>query len=154
MHAYRNPSISASNRGPTAPAHLPLHVYRVHRPSAQTRYSFGTGFRSKNQTTIVNLLSILNNFGLAHLTAATNISSPLISVYDDPLHAERMAHYISRCYGEETWVVKVDTRHLARGPVFRAANLLEESWREKEEKGEVVTEAERELHRGGVSDHV
>lgn len=38
-------------------------------------------------------------------------------------------------------MVKIDTRHLARGPVFRAADLLEEK------EGE-IDESERELHRG------
>ncbi|KAH7122227.1 hypothetical protein B0J11DRAFT_463794, partial [Dendryphion nanum] len=106
------------------PESIPTTVYRVHRPSAQTKYSFASGFRSKNQTTILNQLSMLNNFALAHLHGQTNISSPFISVYDDQAHAERMAIYLSNKFGEEMTVVAVDTRHFARGPVFRAADLL------------------------------
>ncbi|KAF2866111.1 hypothetical protein BDV95DRAFT_459329, partial [Massariosphaeria phaeospora] len=109
---------------PPTPTSIPSLVYRVHRPGAQTRYHFGTGFSAKNQTTIVNFTSGLSRFGLAHLNCQTNISSPFISVYDNAEHAERVAKYLSRKFGEETWVVTVDTRHLARGPVFRAVDLL------------------------------
>jgi hypothetical protein len=101
------------------------------------------GFRSKNQTTIVNQTSILCTFGIGHLSGATNISSPLISVYDSYEQAEKIALYFATKYEEETWVVKIDTRHLARGPVFRAADLLAE----KEAAGE-LTEVDRELHKG------
>lgn len=108
----------------TAPTAVPPLVYRVHRASAQTRYSFATGFSAKNQTTILNYRSALSRFGLAHLHQQTNISSPFVSVYDDLAHAQRVAAHWAEMYGEEVWVVTVDTRHFARGPVFRAADLL------------------------------
>jgi hypothetical protein len=99
-------------------------VYRIHRPSAQTRYSFSTGFSAKNHTTILNYTSALSRFGLAHLNQQTNISSPFISVYDNLAHAEQVAKHWADKWGEEVLVVSVDTRHFARGPVFRAADLL------------------------------
>jgi hypothetical protein len=112
---------------PSPPTIIPLLVYRVHRASAQTRYAFGTGFSSKNQTTIVNYTSGLSRFGVAHLHRQTNISSPFISVYDTLSHAESVAKQFSQKYGEDTFVVTIDTRHLARGPVFRAADLLKDT---------------------------
>jgi hypothetical protein len=46
-------------------------------------------------------------------------------VYDNLPAAERLAQVLKdRFVGEEVWIVEVDTRHLARGPVFRAADLL------------------------------
>jgi hypothetical protein len=113
----------------------------VHRNSSQTRYSFSTGFSSKNQTTIVNYTSALSRFGLAHLTRQTNISSPFISVYDNLAHAEAVAKHFGERYGEDTWVVTVDPTHFARGPVFRAADLLNEAAGGEEVDGEW-------LHRG------
>lgn len=122
-----------TNQSTSPPTSIPSLVYRVHRTSAQTRYAFSTGFSAKNQTTIVNYTSALSRFGLAHLNHQTNISSPFISVYDDLAHAEAVAKHFADKYKEDTLVVTVDTRHLARGPVFRAADLLEkesgeESW--------------------------
>jgi hypothetical protein len=111
---------------PSAPTAIPDLVYRVHRTSAQTRYSFSTGFSAKNHTTILNYTSALSRFGLAHLHQQTNISSPFISVYDKLTHAEVVARQFAQKYGEDTLVVTIDTRHLARGPVFRAADLLKE----------------------------
>ncbi|PSN63681.1 hypothetical protein BS50DRAFT_557797 [Corynespora cassiicola Philippines] len=108
----------------STPTQIPSLVYRVHRASAQTRYHFSSGFSAKNQTTIVNYTSALSRFGLAHLNQQTNISSPFISVYDNLAHAERVAQYVSQKCGEDTFVVTIDTAHLARGPVFRAADLL------------------------------
>jgi hypothetical protein len=105
---------------------IPPLVYRVHRSTSQTRYSFSTGFSAKNQTTIVNYTSALSRFGLAHLNQQTNISSPFISVYDNVAHAEAVARYFGEKYAEDTWVVTVDPAHFARGPVFRAADLLKE----------------------------
>jgi hypothetical protein len=99
----------------------------VHRSSAQTRYAFSTGFSAKNQTTILNYTSALSRFGLAHLNQQTNISSPFISVYDNLAHAENVAKHFAQKYGEDTFVVTVDTRHFARGPVFRAADLLKDA---------------------------
>ncbi|KAF2470598.1 uncharacterized protein BDR25DRAFT_198431, partial [Lindgomyces ingoldianus] len=104
-------------------------------PGSQTRYSFSEGFRAKNQTTILNYTSILTDFGIKHLYRQTNISSPLISVYTDESHARNVALAFSRKYGAGCMVVGIDTGHLARGPVFRAADLLkdrevtpEQSW--------------------------
>jgi hypothetical protein len=37
-----------------------------------------------------------------------------------------VAKHFGERYGENTWVVTVDTRHFARGPVFRAADLLKD----------------------------
>ncbi|EOA90684.1 uncharacterized protein SETTUDRAFT_63263, partial [Exserohilum turcica Et28A] len=91
------------------------------------RYSFSTGFSAKNQTTIVNYTSALSRFGLAHLRQQTNISSPFISVYDSLAHAEAVARYFGDRYMEDTWVVTVDPAHFARGPVFRAADLLRDA---------------------------
>ena len=99
-------------------------MYRIHRTSAQTRYSFSTGFSAKNHTTILNYTSALSRFGLAHLNQQTNISSPFISVYDNLAHAEKVARHWAETWGEEVLLVSVDTRHFARGPVFRAADLL------------------------------
>jgi hypothetical protein len=108
----------------TPPTTIPPIVYRIHRLNAQTRYSFATGFSAKNQTTILNYTSALSRFGLAHLYQQTNISSPFISVYDNLQHAEDVAKHWAEKWGEEVLVVSVDTRHFARGPVFRAADLL------------------------------
>ncbi|KAH7392510.1 hypothetical protein BKA66DRAFT_607035 [Pyrenochaeta sp. MPI-SDFR-AT-0127] len=111
---------------PAAPTSIPPLVFRVHRAGAQTSYAFSSGFSSKNHTTILNYTSALSRFGLAHLRRQTNISSPFISVYDNLTHAESVAKHWAQKYGEDTFVVTVDTRHLARGPVFRAADLLKE----------------------------
>ena len=73
---------------------------------------------------ILNYTSALSRFGLAHLNQQTNISSPFISVYDNLSHAEQVARHWAEAWGEEVLVVSVDTRHFARGPVFRAADLL------------------------------
>lgn len=45
-------------------------------------------------------------------------------MYDNLDHAENVARWIAQKYGESTSVVTVDTNHLARGPVFRAADLF------------------------------
>ncbi|KAF1852030.1 uncharacterized protein K460DRAFT_362799 [Cucurbitaria berberidis CBS 394.84] len=111
---------------PSAPTAIPPLVYRVHHASAQTRYAFSTGFSAKNQTTVLNYTSALSRFGLAHLHHQTNISSPFISVYDSRTHAENVAKHWTKEMGEDTFVVTVDTRHFARGPVFRAADLLKD----------------------------
>ena len=119
--------IYAPSGSTSAPTAWPPQVYRVHRTSSQTRYSFSTGFSSKNQTTIVNYTSALSRFGLAHLNQQTNISSPFISVYDNLAHAEAVAKHLGERYGEDTWVVTVDPAHFARGPVFRAMDILKDS---------------------------
>ncbi|KAF1938884.1 hypothetical protein EJ02DRAFT_514215 [Clathrospora elynae] len=111
---------------PSPPTAIPPIVYRVHRTTSQTRYTFANGFSAKNQTTILSYTSALSRFGLAHLNQQTNISSPFISVYDNLAHAEAVAKYFGEKYGEDTWVVSVDTQHFARGPVFRAVDLLRE----------------------------
>ncbi|KAF3008931.1 hypothetical protein E8E13_011324 [Curvularia kusanoi] len=123
----------------TPPPSLPATVYRIHRTTAQTRYSFSTGFSAKNHTTIVNYTSALSRFGLAHLNQQTNISSPFISVYDNRAHAENVAKHWAEKWGEEVLVVSVDTEHFARGPVFRAADLL---------KGETAGIVDEWLHWG------
>ncbi|KAJ4985362.1 hypothetical protein SVAN01_09117 [Stagonosporopsis vannaccii] len=109
------------------PTTIPTLVYRVQHSTAQTRYSFSTGFAAKNQTTILNYTSALSRFGLAHLNQSTNISSPFISVYDNLSHAEKVAWYLAEKWSEELLVVTVDTRHFARGPIFRAADLLKDA---------------------------
>ncbi|KZM21519.1 uncharacterized protein EKO05_0006254 [Ascochyta rabiei] len=124
---FAQPALYLNPPSPTPPTVIPALVYRVHRTSAQTRYSFATGFSAKNQTTILNYTSALSRFGLAHLHQQTNISSPFVSVYDDLAHAHNVAQHWADVYGEETWVVSVDTRHFARGPVFRAADLLKDA---------------------------
>jgi hypothetical protein len=101
----------------------------VHHPSAQTRYNFSTGFSAKNQTTILNYLSALSRFGL-------------ISVYDSLAHAEKVARHFAAKYGEDTRVVTLDTSYLARGPVFRAADLL------KDDEGGKGKDADEWLHWG------
>ncbi|KAK7183819.1 uncharacterized protein CC84DRAFT_1242080 [Paraphaeosphaeria sporulosa] len=121
------------------PSSIPPFVYRVHRARSQTAYDFSTGFRAKNQTTIINQLSHLSRFGLAHLNQQTNISSPFISVYRSQVHAEEVARYFARLYDEDTWVVTIDTNHLSRGPVFWAGNLLE---------GQEMTASQTWLHEG------
>lgn len=126
LHAFLPPQQPQATPPPPPPTSVPALVYRVHRTTAQTRYNFSTGFTAKNQTTIVNYPSCLSRFGLAHLTRQTNISSPFISVYDNLTHAEAVAKHFADRYKEDTFVVTVDTRHLARGPVFRAADLLAE----------------------------
>lgn len=68
-------------------------------------------------------------------------------MYDSLAHAEDVAKHFSDKYGEDTWVVTVDTKHLARGPVFRAVDLL----RDREEGVNVDKEKERGgewLHKG------
>ena len=62
-----------------------------------------------------------------HLNQQTNISSPFISVYDNLAHAEAVAKHFGERYGEDTWVVTVDPAHFARGPVFRAMDILKDS---------------------------
>lgn len=84
-------------------------------------------FHAKNQTTILSCASALSRFGLAHLHQQTNVSSPFISVYNKLSHAEQVAQYLAERWAEEVLVVSVDTRHFARGPVFRAADLLKVS---------------------------
>lgn len=65
-------------------------------------------------------------------------------MYDNHGHAEDVANYFSQKYGEDTYVVTIDTQHLARGPVFRATDLLKIGGKENGGK-----EAGNEwLHRG------
>ncbi|KAH5402908.1 hypothetical protein HBI23_192090 [Parastagonospora nodorum] len=110
---------------PAPPASIPALLYRVHHTSAQTQYSFSTGFRAKNQSTVLCGTTPLARFGLAHLHHQTNISSPFISMYDNLARAEQVALYFEQKYpGEEVWIVTIDTKHLAWGPVFRAADIL------------------------------
>jgi hypothetical protein len=46
-------------------------------------------------------------------------------VYDNLARAELVARHFSAKYvGEEVWIVTIDTNYLARGPVFRAADIL------------------------------
>ncbi|EAT76946.1 hypothetical protein SNOG_15571 [Parastagonospora nodorum SN15] len=94
-------------------------------PSLIAQYSFSTGFRAKNQSTVLCGTTPLARFGLAHLHHQTNISSPFISMYDNLARAEQVALYFEQKYpGEEVWIVTIDTKHLAWGPVFRAADIL------------------------------
>ncbi|KAF2792771.1 hypothetical protein K505DRAFT_192763, partial [Melanomma pulvis-pyrius CBS 109.77] len=123
----------------TTPTQIPSHVYRVDRPGSQTRYSYGTGFRAKNHTTILNSPLLVDRFGIAHLDEQTNVSSPLISVYDNLEHAQDIAHLFAKKHGERTTVVMIDTSRWARGPVFRAADLL---------KNRELTDEEMFLHQG------
>ncbi|KAF2848744.1 hypothetical protein T440DRAFT_400506, partial [Plenodomus tracheiphilus IPT5] len=109
---------------PSPPRSIPQLLYRIHRPTSQTRYSFATGFISKNQSTILSISTSVSRFGLAHLHQQTNISSPFISVYDDLAHAESVAGWMARMGGGEVVVVCVDSRYLGPGPVFRAEDLL------------------------------
>ncbi|KAH7399144.1 hypothetical protein DE146DRAFT_789108 [Phaeosphaeria sp. MPI-PUGE-AT-0046c] len=120
------PSPLAPLAAPTPPGAIPPLVYRIHHPSARTSYSFSSGFKAKNHTTVLSTTSQLSRFGLAHIHAATNISSPFISVYDNKDHAERVARWVAAKRGEETLVVEIDTQYLGRGPVLRAADLLRE----------------------------
>lgn len=119
-------STSPSVYEPTqpTPTAIPDRFYRVHHEKAQTLYDFGTGFSAKNQTTILNYTTSLCRFGLAHIHQQTNISSPFISVYDNLAHAEHVARNWAQHKQHATFVVTIDTRHLARGPIFRAADLL------------------------------
>ncbi|KAF9738036.1 hypothetical protein PMIN06_008509 [Paraphaeosphaeria minitans] len=133
---HSDPTPSDSSLHPSC---IPPFVYRVHRASAQTAYDFGTGFRAKNQTTIISERSHLSRFGLAHLNQQTNVSSPFISVYRSQAHAEEVARHFARLHDEDTWVVTIDTNHLSRGPVFWAGNLLE---------GQEVTASQAWLHEG------
>lgn len=50
-------------------------------------------------------------------------------MFDNLAHAEAVARYFGERYAEDTWVVTVDPAHFARGPVFRAADLLREEAR-------------------------
>lgn len=43
------------------------------------------------------------------------------------MHAENVAKHWTQKFNEDTFVVTVDTQHLARGPVFRAADLLKDA---------------------------
>lgn len=46
-------------------------------------------------------------------------------MYDDLARAERVARYFEQKYpGEGVWIVTIDTKYLAWGPVFRAADIL------------------------------
>ncbi|KAH9875383.1 hypothetical protein J1614_004875 [Plenodomus biglobosus] len=121
-----SPSTTTTTTPPPPPPSIPPLVYRIHHPSSQTRYSFATGFSAKNHTTILAFTTSLSRFGLAHLHQQTNISSPFISVYDDRAHAEAVARSMAPVWREDALLVTVDTRYLARGPVFRAVDLLRE----------------------------
>jgi hypothetical protein len=57
-------------------------------------------------------------------------------VYDTLAHAEAVAKHFGERYREDTWVVTVDPAHFARGPVFRAADLLRKSASGGEVEGE------------------
>jgi hypothetical protein len=107
----------------------------------QTRYSFSTGFASKNQSTILSQNAQLKAFGLAHLNQQTNISSPLISVYDSYAHAEAVAKRWAEIKGR-CLLVEVDTKHLARGPVLRASDLLKEEGKGRESEVDSVHKGE------------
>ncbi|KAF2258746.1 hypothetical protein CC78DRAFT_593994 [Lojkania enalia] len=137
---YHAPSVPPPSNT-TPPARIPSSVYRVQHAKMQTLYAFAAGFRSKNRSTILNERTLLGTFSVAHLTRQTNISSPFISVYDSLPHAEAVAEMWSGKCGEQCFVVTIDTNYLARGPVFRAADLLGE--RESE-----MSEEERWLHKG------
>ncbi|KAF2114695.1 hypothetical protein BDV96DRAFT_522445, partial [Lophiotrema nucula] len=122
---------------PSTPKVIPQSVYRVQHTKMQTKYSFSEGFRAKNQTTILNQCSNLSNFGVAHLNHQTNISSPFISVYASQCHAYSIAEQMARNLGEKVSVVEVDTGYLARGPVFRAEDVIGEriaQWGEEERR--------------------
>jgi hypothetical protein len=142
MQSFRSASLSstASDYNPT-PTSIPARVYRVNRPGSQTRYTYGTGFTAKNHTTILNSPLLVDRFGNAHLNEQTNISSPLISVYDNLAHAELVAHYLAKKHGERTTVVTIDTSRWARGPVFRAADILRN-------RGEELSAENRFMHQG------
>jgi hypothetical protein len=142
MQSLRSASLSstASDSLPT-PTSIPARVYRVDRPGSQTRYTYGTGFTAKNHTTILNSPFLVERFGNAHLNEQTNISSPLISVYDNLAHAERVAHHLAKKHSERTTVVTIDTSRWARGPVFRAADILRN-------RGEELTIEENFMHHG------
>ncbi|KAF2689445.1 hypothetical protein K458DRAFT_462460 [Lentithecium fluviatile CBS 122367] len=113
-----------ANTEPPTPDSIPPFVYRAHRTGARTTYHFSAGFASKNQNTVMYTSDNLLRFGMAHLNRQTNISSPFISVYDSYTQAEAVAKHFAEKYHENTWVVTVDTRQFARGPVFRAADLM------------------------------
>jgi len=68
-------------------------------------------------------------------------------VYDNLAHAEAVAKHFAEKYKEDIWVVTVDTRHFARGPVFRAADLLEKDV-EEGKIGEKMGKEEAWLHFG------
>ncbi|KAF1917149.1 hypothetical protein BDU57DRAFT_575886 [Ampelomyces quisqualis] len=128
-------STSTTSTTSDVPACVPHYVYRVHHPSAQTKYSFGAGFSSKNHSTIIPELAIADRFGLAHLHGATNISSPLISVVATLGQAERLAACVAAKFpDEDVSVVKIDTAHFARGPVWRAEYMLQREGKGREKE--------------------
>lgn len=125
-YSFQRSSVSSSSSSVTlnVPERIPDTVYRVQLPNAQTKYSFSEGFRAKNQTTILSTPHLVDRFGMAHLRHQTNISSPFISVYTDLAHATHVAQRLSERYGTACKLVSIDTRHFARGPLFRAADVL------------------------------
>ncbi|KAF2200522.1 hypothetical protein GQ43DRAFT_70119 [Delitschia confertaspora ATCC 74209] len=112
-----------SRHEPT-PTAVPRTVYRVDYMSSQTTFNKTDGFRARNQTTIINTPSTLQKYAMPHLAWQTNFSSPFISVFADKQHAERWARTFAEKNGDKCYVVSVDTTKLARGPIFRAADLL------------------------------
>lgn len=115
----------------STPPNIPPFVYRVQLPNSRTSYAFNLGLRAKNQTTILNTTSLISQFTLAHINAQTNVSSPLIALYDNFAHAERVASYFAEKLGCQVKVVTIDTKYLGRGPVFWARDIIKE--REKTE---------------------
>lgn len=118
---------------PPSPSHaaLPPFVYRVQVPKSRTAYAFNTGLRAKNQTTILNTTRLISQFTLAHINEQTNISSPLIALYDNQAHAERVAYLWAERLQCQVMLITIDTKYLGRGPVFWARDIIHD--REKTE---------------------
>jgi hypothetical protein len=103
---------------------LPQYLYRVHRTGAQTYYDFSHGFKAKFQKAILSHKMDTDRQARDHLTGRTNIASPFISAYADASRAEAVAKYFADKYQTNTSVVKINTQHLARGPIWRAIDIL------------------------------
>ncbi|KAF2745954.1 hypothetical protein M011DRAFT_128070 [Sporormia fimetaria CBS 119925] len=127
---------------PSPPSCLPPYVYRLHFPTSQTKYPDETGgFRSKNQSTHPQRLDRARTFATAHLKGQTNVSSPFVSVFDNLNHAKTMALSYAQHLDMEITLVTIDTTRLARGPIFRAQDVLRPSdagWDHPMHKGEYL----------------
>jgi hypothetical protein len=121
------------------PTVVPKTVYRVDYSGSQTTFSPTAGFLARNQSTIINTPQQIQRFAIPHLLWQSNISSPFISVFADKEHAERWARDLAERNNSNSlyYVVAIDTEKLARGPIFRAADIL---------AGRVLSEMEEGLH--------
>ena len=103
--------------------YLPLTLYRVDYPGAQTSYNECGGFNAASDLEPQDT-STLRKAVANHLRWRCKIPSPFISAFDDQKQAESWAQRWSKNHGEDCDIVKIRVEEEDEVVVFRVRDLV------------------------------